>query len=412
MSGLYQYLVQTADDDAFSVGESYYRNIKIFEDTNGDLNCDQLICNAGDPCDDGDPCTTGETYDANCNCFGGTAAPDSDNDGFCDVIDQCPGFDDNLIGTACDDGDPCTIGETYNTECACAGGVFTDEDGDGICIGNDPDDNDPCNPDPNNSACNNCVTFVFDDFENGYNIWNDGGSDCFWYSGFASSGTRSIRLRDNSGAASSMFTDPFDFSGFSSIQVDFSYYPESMENNEDFFLEVSTNGGNSFTLIEEWNRGTEFENNIRYFESVEISNINFTTNTVLRFRCDASGNGDRIYIDDVLIQTCGGSNLSGDHNGALSSRNTNKEALVLDDIQVYPNPVLNTLNVDLKGLQLEQEELVVHILGMDGQLRYKQVEKVSDQLTIDVGTLPTGNTYLLKITTTEGDTFTKKFIKI
>jgi hypothetical protein len=46
---------------------------------------------------------------------------DSDNDGVCDEDDVCPGFDDNLIGTACDDGDPCTSNDTYTTNCDCVG---------------------------------------------------------------------------------------------------------------------------------------------------------------------------------------------------------------------------------------------------------------------------------------------------
>ena len=45
-------------------------------------------------CDDGNPCTSGETYDSNCNCSGGTLN-DADGDGVCDDFDTCPGFDDS-----------------------------------------------------------------------------------------------------------------------------------------------------------------------------------------------------------------------------------------------------------------------------------------------------------------------------
>ena len=87
------------------------------------MNVTQTSCAVGTACDDGDACTTGETYDANCSCSGGTFQ-DADNDGVCDANDQCPNFDDNLIGTACDDGDACTTGETYNANCGCSGGIF------------------------------------------------------------------------------------------------------------------------------------------------------------------------------------------------------------------------------------------------------------------------------------------------
>ena len=61
---------------------------------------------------------------------------DSDGDGVCDEDDVCPQLDDNLIGTSCDDGDPCTINDVYGPDCNCAG-TFADSDGDGVCDGDD-----------------------------------------------------------------------------------------------------------------------------------------------------------------------------------------------------------------------------------------------------------------------------------
>ncbi len=115
-----------------------------FGDSDGDglSDCDDncsILDNAliGTACDDGDPCTSGETYSADCNCTGGVFQ-DSDNDGVCDLNDQCNGLNDSLIGTPCSDGDPCTIGETFNANCQCAGGIETDVDNDGICDAIDP----------------------------------------------------------------------------------------------------------------------------------------------------------------------------------------------------------------------------------------------------------------------------------
>jgi carbohydrate binding protein with CBM6 domain/type IX secretion system substrate protein/SprB-like repeat protein len=132
---------------------------------------------SGLPCDDGDPCTADDVVDANCNCGG--KYEDTDQDGICNTEDVCEGSDDSLdsdgdgtpdgcdtcdnilIGTACDDGDPCTEGDVYDGDCNCAG-TFTgaDSDNDGICDtydicpGNDdnldsdndgvPDGCDPC----------------------------------------------------------------------------------------------------------------------------------------------------------------------------------------------------------------------------------------------------------------------------
>jgi hypothetical protein len=50
--------------------------------------------------------------------------PDDDGDGVCNDVDQCPGQDDGLIGTACDDGNPCTENDVYGNTCACAGTVI------------------------------------------------------------------------------------------------------------------------------------------------------------------------------------------------------------------------------------------------------------------------------------------------
>ncbi len=88
----------------------------------------------GTACDDGDPCTINDIYNTVCDCVG--TMEDSDGDGVCNTMDQCPTGDDSLIGTACDDGDPCTINDVYTTDCNCAG-VFSDSDGDGVCDAED-----------------------------------------------------------------------------------------------------------------------------------------------------------------------------------------------------------------------------------------------------------------------------------
>lgn len=51
------------------------------------------------------------------------ASPDDDGDGFCNLIDLCPDFDNNLIGQSCDDEDEFSQGETYSAACECAGGA-------------------------------------------------------------------------------------------------------------------------------------------------------------------------------------------------------------------------------------------------------------------------------------------------
>ncbi|MCW5898167.1 MAG: hypothetical protein KIT10_02770 [Flavobacteriales bacterium] len=67
------------------------------------VDCPLLGLNIGDPCDDGDPCTAGETVDGACNCTGGV--PLNCDDGDACTTDLClmPGTclaPDNSSGTA------------------------------------------------------------------------------------------------------------------------------------------------------------------------------------------------------------------------------------------------------------------------------------------------------------------------
>ena len=145
---------------------------------------DQLIlstctgCNeTGKPCNDNNPCTTDDALDANCNCGG--KYEDSDFDGVCNESDLCEGHDDladadgdglpdgcdncdnALIGTPCDDNDPCTENDVYIADCQCLG-IFMgdDSDGDGVCDEFDvcPAGNDAFDADGDGipDACDDC----------------------------------------------------------------------------------------------------------------------------------------------------------------------------------------------------------------------------------------------------------------
>ncbi|MFT4525747.1 MAG: subtilisin family serine protease, partial [Bacteroidia bacterium] len=341
--GLDDALIGTACDDgnACTTGDVYDANCGCsgtFADSDNDGVCDAndqcpgsddaLI---GTTCDDGNACTTGDVYDANCGCTG--TLIDSDNDGVCDADDQCPGLDDALIGTACNDGNACTTGDVYDANCGCSG-TFADTDNDGVCDANDQcpgsddaligtacDDGDECTENDVYDAncgcsgtviegCGGCTytTINSNDFEGGWGIWSDGGGDVARVSNaaYANSGTYFIQLRNNSGVASSTTTSSLNLLAYSEVTIDFSFYARSMDNaNEDFWLQISTDGGSSFTTIADYNQGAEFVNDQRYNETVVHAGV-FSATTQFRFRCDASGNNDWIYIDDVVITGCEG----------------------------------------------------------------------------------------------------------
>ncbi len=166
------------------------------------------------------------------------------------------------------------------------------------------------------AQCGGDVTINSEGFESGTGIWTIGGADAFRSTNNPNSGSYSMDLQDNAGVASSITTGSTDLTSYSQITVNFSYFPVSMDNsNEDFWLQISTDGGSSYTTVEEWNKDDEFVNDVRYNDAVVISGP-FTTTTRLRFRCDASGNADDIYLDDIVI--CG-TLAGGPCSGGISS---------------------------------------------------------------------------------------------
>jgi hypothetical protein len=214
----------------------------------------------------------------------------------------------------------------------------------------------------------------FNNFESGWGIWNDGGSDCRRNRRDASYalGTYCARLRDNT-STSVMTTDNLDLSSYDEITVDFTYYPRSMDNsNEDFWLQLSTNGGSSFTTLEEWNRDDEFVNNQRYYDNVVISGP-FSSNTKLRFRCDASGNSDWVYIDEVDISGCYNNSFKDDSSEdeivALRNKEDEKieeKATPKTELKLYPNPVMDQLVIELESPK--EADGYIQIIDIEGKL--------------------------------------------
>ncbi len=204
------------------------------------------------------------------------------------------------------------------------------------------------------------------DFESSWGLWNDGGADCRRTTrdaSFANSGNLCVRLRDNTGT-SVMTTDPLDLSNFEELTVDFSYIVSGFDNStEDFWLQVSVNNG-PFTTVEEWNLGDEFQNGGREAGTSVIAGP-FGPNTRLRFRCDASTNNDRVYIDDINIAGCGIATREDkptDNTPVLSTldrQSTTTPEVGLAAMQLFPNPTSSELNVTYNLAQAGTVELIV-----------------------------------------------------
>jgi len=300
-------------------------------------NCDCVCFKAGKPCDDGNLLTVDDTWDESCNCLGictssgqpcndGNSNTENDTlDDSCNCVGAC-----TVSGGACDDGNPNTINDTWDNSCNCVGECQTvasdcpstdygiDDNCNCVClnIGRPCDDADALTiNDIYDADCNcfgtpfsgvDCDDIVdFENFESGWGIWNDGGADATRKnnSSYASSGSYTLGIQDNTNT-SVITTDNLNLIPYSEIEVNFDYFAFSMDNsNEDFWLQISTNGGVNFTTIETWAKDIDFDNNIAYSETVTIQGP-FTSNTKLRFRCDASSDGDDVYLDDIEIKGC------------------------------------------------------------------------------------------------------------
>lgn len=272
------------------------------------------------------------------------------------------------------------------------------------------------------SSPGGCSQVDANDFESGWGIWNDGGSDARRSANDAaySNGTYSIRLRDNT-SSSTMTTNNIDLSAYDYITVDFSYYALSMENGEDFWLQISNNGGSSYSTEASWASGAEFQNGQRYNEQVTLAGP-FASNARLRFRCDASGNSDYVYIDDVVITGCTNTaatnkaivqNLSELKNSrAMVSLPVNRGGVESSGVQMnlFPNPVSNELNIRYHiPVSDNQVQLIVTDLnGRTVQQKTLAGDIPDQQIRLDVSNLSNGFYFVHLIS---NDTrLSKKFI--
>lgn len=259
------------------------------------------------------------------------------------------------------------------------------------------------------NADEGCVTCIYETidtngFESGWGIWTDGGTDCALVRSYPNAGRYSVQLRDNT-STSLTTTRSLDLTACDELTVSFSYYPVSMDNaSEDFWLQLSTDGGATFQTMEEWNLHDEFVNKTRYNESVVISGP-FTAATRLRFRCDASDDNDLVYIDDIVIAGCKHTGSSSLKSADLVFKNAGKPGYGL---KVYPNPFTREISLMISGAG-EEEQAHVAILDMAGRILYNKKFSVVRQITLNDLALPAG-TYFVRVQL-DGAVMTDKLVR-
>ena len=269
---------------------------------------------------------------------------------------------------------------------ALASVFIEDADGDGVATGSDSDDADACDPDPYYANCGVCdVIVTSDDFDASVGNWIDGGANCV-YTTHNAIGNKSMRLRYNT-ATSIMYTSPLDLSSYSGLKIDFSYFSADLLSGDVFVLETSTDGGSNFSIQKTWTYTTDFNNDLRYFESVFITGVSFTNNMVIRFRIESTNTGNTssgVHIDNAVIRGCDDSLLSANDFEFEKS------------IKVFPNPSSGIFSV--KGENINTIE-VYSLLGE--KVKIYNNSKKSTSVLMNLNNEANG-VYILKIVSSVG----------
>jgi hypothetical protein len=240
-------------------------------------------------------------------------------------------------------------------------------------------------------------------FETGLDGWIEGGNDCSRVASASSyEGSYSIRLRDNS-STSNAVSPVLDLSGNTEVSIEFHTYASSMETGEDFFVEFFN--GTAYQVIGQYISGTDFNNGTFFTDTIILNagSYNFNTNNRFRIRCDASGNNDLIYFDQVIISGDNATALAPaviDHGEVLRSFTQ----ISLDNIKLYPNPAKALLNIEI--LDGEFDEITV--FSSLGNVVHK-AETGVDKLSIDVSQFASGMYFIRFVS--NGLAVTKRFVK-
>ncbi len=262
--------------------------------------------------------------------------------------------------------------------------------------------------DPCSGGCTS-QTIENNTFDSGWGLWNDGGSDCRRSANnaaYAYSENRCVRLRDNTNS-STMSTDNLNLAAFSEVTIDFTFVTASMENGEDFWLQYSANGGATYSTLISWARGTDFSNGTREFKSVLITGT-FSSTARFRFRCDASNNGDRVYIDDVFMSGCSNSGSRGSETILASTLEEKIDVQMFEKVNLFPNPAFDIINIDITSAQENDAEL--YIVNTAGKLVKNKTITTSlgkQTIPVDITELESG-VYIMQLIS-RNERIVKKF---
>jgi len=205
-----------------------------------------------------------------------------------------------------------------------------------------------------------------------------------------------------------MTTDALDLSSYDEVTFEFVFIANSMENGEDFWLQYSTGGG--YSTVASYVSGSSFSNG-NYYQGTMVIPGPFTGNTTFRLRCDASGNNDQVYIDDVVISGCKNGPSARLTDPSLNETTNEKKAdvSILSNVNLYPNPTTDVLNIELELVKdADIEFMVIDMTGKSVFNRNMSRNEGSNKMSFDMNDLPAG-IYMMNVIS-DKEMITKRFI--
>jgi len=167
-------------------------------------------------------------------------------------------------------------------------------------------------------------------------------------------GTRSVRLKDNSGTNSAMTSPGFNLSTATGFKIEFYFKATGFETAEDFWIQYKSATGN-WTTIGTIIQGTHFNNNSFYLATATVPGFTPTTLGKFRIQCDASDDTDQVYVDQVIIKKITGSQLIEETMSITEVLEIpfkpidQNDVVKLESPVVYPNPANDELNISFQG---------------------------------------------------------------
>jgi trypsin len=163
------------------------------------------------------------------------------------------------------------------------------------------DDTSSTNPGSTGNSDGNWATIVEEDFASGFGFFNSGGADAKWLSE-KKDRTGVIDLQDGNGESSSIYSNSITDTSYSSFRVVFNAFLLSMEDDDRFCFDVTSDGGSEWTETKCWSTAELTSKSWHDDITVEFGVSGNAIDLKVRFRCIGSDNQDDVFIDKIAIQ--------------------------------------------------------------------------------------------------------------